>query len=235
MGATYGCYTGLKVFSLLGDLIAFPGEVGGAGLWEFLAQEFPSTSTDSILQSAKNGSDAMLASVKDATIISDSYEVNSDTYNPGSLLYLDRVDDANTYLTLLSMAVVGSLENRYGAPSPNYHKSVPLPWTTAALTEGDGCAFAAALLNMSDGFAFLGSRTSSGVGEAYTQVHTFLNLALDTACAAGCTACGGGVSCTSCPYSLRDRSTCTGVNTDTNSCATAGIITFVNASWAGPP
>lgn len=176
-----------------------------------------------------------MAIVNPATILVPADTVNSTSNNPGSLLYTDRTTDANSYLLFMSMSLMGSLQNRYGSPSANYHKSTSLPWTTAPNTLGDGCAFASALLNYKDAITAVSTESSASIAAVYTKIGTFLSLSVDTACSAGCTLCGGSVSCTSCPFSLRDRASCTGLVTDVNSCAAAGIAIFVNSSWPGPP
>ena len=238
--SAYACFAQLKVLSVALNLTQFQGSLGGAGLWTFLVQEFPSTASpdDRIPESAENGIDAVLAAVNPGAVIATSDWINKSTFNPGVLLSSERIDDANSYLTFLSMALIGSLLNRYGAPYPNYKRSVALPWTSASATKGDGCAMAAAMLNFFDGISFLSSTASGTTGAAFTSVGTLLTAGLGLACEAGCLACaaaGSSVSCTGCPLNLRDRSSCTGQNSDVNSCAAAGIASFINSSWSVGP
>ena len=237
MASTYGCYATINFFKVLGDLTSFSGNLGGSGLWELLAQEFPSilVPDDKIPQAAEYGTDALMSTITPGTLVIPAYAINATSNNEGSLLSTDRTSDANAYLTFMSMALIGSLENRYGLPTSNYHKSTNLPWTTATGTPGNGCAFASALLNYFDGIKIVSTTASSSVASVYQKIETFLDLALTAACVQGCTTCGGTVSCTTCPVTLRSRDSCTGLVTDQNSCAAAGIITFVNASWSGPP
>ncbi len=235
MAATYACYSNVNIFKILSDTIDFPGDLGGSGLWEFFAKEFPSTANpdDKRPQAALNGMDAVMSIISPTMITVPGYMVNSTSYNPGSLLYTDRIDDANALLTFLGMSFVGSMENRFGLPTSNYHKSVALPWADATLTKGDGCAFAAALLHISDGISYISDSAPANVSESYSTIKEFLIPSMNTGCAAGCLLCG--ISCSACPISLRDRTSCTGEVTDINSCAAAGIIAFVNSSWQGPP
>jgi hypothetical protein len=236
--SVYGCFAGIQVLPLIQDLIDFPGDIGGSGIWEFLAKEFPSTTTpsdDKKPQAAMNGLDALFAALKPGIVLIPSTLVNSGTSNPGSILATDRIDDSNSYLPFMSMALIGTLQNRYGKSDSSYHQTVDLPWTTADQTKGDGCAFASALLSLQDGIKFVSASAPSNVATTYGKINTFLSTALDAACNVGCTIiCGGSVTCTTCPTNLRDRNSCTGTNTDANSCATAGIIKFVNTSWQGP-
>lgn len=235
--SVYGCFAGIQILPLIQDLIDFNGDLGGAGFWEFLAKEFPSTATpadDKKPQAAMNGLDALFAATKSGIIILPSSLVNQKTFNPGSILSSDRVDDSNSYLPFMSMALIGTLQNRYGSPDSNHHQTVLLPWEDPTKIKGDGCAFASGLLNLLDGMQFVAKSATSQVSTVYNKINTFLSTALDAGCSVGCTLCGGSVSCSTCPTSLRDRTSCAGTNTDTTSCAASGIIKFVNTSWQGP-
>jgi hypothetical protein len=238
MASTYGCYSGVNVFKNIGDLVAFGSSLNGSGLWEFMAQEFPSSATptdDKVPTTAEYGIDAIQATIGTSVIPVAQYMINATGYNPSTLLYTDRTNDANTYLTFLAMALMGSLENRYGVPTANHHKSTALPWTSASLTAGDGCAFTSAILNFYDGIQYLAASAPANVASKFSAITSLLNTGLNLACTDGCLLCGGSVSCTSCPTTMRSRASCTGTTTDVNSCAAAGIVTFVNSSWTGPP
>ncbi len=237
MASTYGCYSKINIFNIFSDIINFPASLGGSGFWEFLAQEFYSTASpdDRIPQSAMNGMDAVMSIINPDTITIPSNILNLDVNNPRTLLSSDRRDDANAYIIFLGMALMGSLQSRYGSPTANNHKSVNLPWDLPANTQGDGCAFSAALLNMIDGIdSVLAVALVSN--DNYEKILSFLKPAINAACAFGCaTTCAGAVTCTSCPITLRNRDSCSGLTTDVNSCAAAGISLFVNSSWQGPP
>lgn len=239
--ASYGCYAKINVLNNLYDLESFSGNLAGSGFFEFLVQEFPSTASpdDKVPTSAEDGMDAVMAAIQPGTVLVSSDLVSTDSNNVISLLYSDRTDDANSYLTFLGMSLVGSLLDRYGAPTSNYHKSQTLPWTTPTAVTSDGCAVAAGLLNFSDGLEAITAASPTSVAALYSKIGSTLTTGLNTACSAGCSACaslpGSTVSCTTCPLSLRNRSSCTGLDTDTNSCAAAGIVTFVNTTWSGPP
>jgi hypothetical protein len=236
MAATYGCYSGIRLLTVIDDLLNFSGEIGGSGFWEFLADEFPSITTpdDRKPQAAAAGIDATLATLKPGAFLVSSTTVNITTPNPGSLLAIDRIDDANAYLTFLAMALLGTMENRFSLPTSDNHQSQDLPWTTYDKTKGDGCNFASGLLNFYDGITFLKEAAPDNISAVYEKIQSFLGSALDQACSAGCTFCNSSVSCTACPTSLRNRDSCTGESTDVNSCAASGLVLFVNASWLGP-
>lgn len=235
--SAYGCSSKIDLFLVMNDLVSSNRDLAGSGFFEFLAVEFASVASpdDKVPQSAEFGIDAVFATLKPGTILATATTVNSTSYNPGSIIVADRLDDANAYLTFLSMALMGSLQSRNGAVLSNGHKGQDLPWSSATETKGDGCAYASAVLNFIDGLNFLQSQAPSSAAAQFTKIANFFNAGLDQACSFGCTLCGGSVSCTSCPRSLRDRSSCTGLATDTNSCAAAGIAYFVNQVWTGPP
>ena len=226
MAAVYGCYAKVSIFQILNDMVSSGANFAGAGLWTFMATEFASTANpdDKIPLSAENGTDAILATLNLGTLLDPTDTVNSTSYNPGSLIVSDRTTNANTYLTFMSMALMGSLLSRYGV-------SNSLPWTTATSMKGDPCAFVSSVLNFYDGLSYIQTSAPASVAPKYAAISGLLSTGLNAACSAGCTLCGGSVSCTSCPTTLRDRSSCTGLSTDVNSCAGSGIVLFVNASW----
>jgi hypothetical protein len=226
MAAVYGCYARVNVFQILSDMLMFEGDFGGGGLWDFLSEEFVSTSNpdDKLPIAAENGTDALVATLKLGTLLDPSSTVNSTSNNPGSIIVDDRTSDANTYLAFMSMSLMGSLLSRHGVAKE-------LPWITADDMQGNGCSFVSGLLNYYDGLSFIASAAPSNVGAIISNITNLLVTGLDGACNAGCLLCGGTVTCDVCPTSLRDRSSCTGSTTDVNSCAGAGVILFVNSSW----
>jgi hypothetical protein len=234
--AAYGCQANINFFKLLGDFTSFGGDFSGSGFWEFMTYEFPSTSSpdDRRPIAAEYGIDALFSILNPGTILIPSLTVNSSTDNPGSMLVDDRSSDSNAYLTFMSMALMGSLQSRYGLPGSDHKQTVALPWSVSTNTKGDGCAFVSGLLNFYDGLTYIQQSAPSNIASIYSEIATLLNGGLSAACQAGCMLCGGSVSCTECPTTLRDRSSCTGLATDVNSCAAAGVINFVNTSWDGP-
>ena len=235
--SAYGCVATVNFADILTDFVSFPGSFAGSGLFEFLAQEFPSTLNpdDKILEAASLGTDALLAMVYPGTVFVPSHTVNSGTNNPGSLFITDRVPDSNSYLMFIAMAMMGAIENRYLSPLPNYHKGVPIPWMTPATSVGTGCAYSSALLNFYDSLQSVVNSAPPSVQSRYAVISGFLSTGLNTACNIGCLTNGCTMGCSTCPTTLRNRNSCTGATTDVNSCASAGLSTFVNATWAGPP
>lgn len=233
---SYACLDGIEFFKIIGDLTSSGDNFSGSGLWEFLAQEFPSTTVpvdDKKPLYAESAMDALMATLNPPGVILPADEVNSASYNPGSIEFTDRTDDANSLMALVTMAQMGTLLSRGGLPSANGHKSQDLPWTSAATTPGEGCAFVAALLQFDDSLQFMSQTAPGKAGQVFSTINTFLGTILNAGCMAGCTLCG--ITCSSCPTTLRDRNSCTGSGTDPNSCAAAGLLMAVNASWVGPP
>jgi hypothetical protein len=232
--ASYGCSATVDVFQIISDLTS-ASNLNGSGLWKFLVKEFPSKSSpdDKIPTTAAYGIDAVMSAIKTGTTIVSADEINSTTHNPGSILLTDRIQDANSYLTFLAMAQMGSLLYRNGVPNTStYVKTVSLPWLTAATVKGDGCAFTSGLLNLIDGLDSIVSYVPSSSKSSFQSIISYLSSSTDAACAVGCTViCAGSVSCSRCPTTLRNRNSCTGLTTDVNSCAAAGLAYFVNESW----
>ena len=232
----YACYTGFKLFTFISDLTSFTGNLAGGGFWEFLVQAFPSTLTpgDQVYESSQSSMRALLAVVNTGTPTLGEGWVNLNTPNPGSLILNQRKDSSNTFLPFMAMASLGSLLSRYGVPDSSSRQTQVLPWDNPTQTQGNGCAFASSALLFLDSLSYLQSYSSSAAGEAYGQIQSYLSTALDGACAVGCVSCGGSVSCSSCPFLLRDQSQCAGTVTDVYSCAAAGIGALVNFDWQGP-
>ncbi|MEO5969584.1 MAG: hypothetical protein ABIQ95_06625 [Bdellovibrionia bacterium] len=232
--ASYGCAAKVNIFQVLSDMTK-ASNLGGSGLWKFLAGEFPSVASpdDKMPTAAGLGTDAAMAAVGDGTLIVPTVKINATSHNPGSLILGDRITDANSYITFLSMSLMGSLLYRDGRPNATtLVKTVPLPWQTAPTAVGNGCAFAAALLNFFDGLDAITGASPATIQASYKVISSFLTTGVNTACGLGCSLiCGGASTCTSCPTTLRDRNSCTGLTTDANSCAAAGLAAFVSSSW----
>ncbi len=253
MASTYGCLVGIDLMALLGNLVGFKGNLAGSGFFEFLVQEFPSIATpvdDKMPHAAEQGIDAALAIVNGGTFFLPAYTVNSTGHNPGSLLVSDRTSDANSYLTFLSMGLMGSILSRYGSVNAAHHRTVDLPWIfdRASVTPystppwpvasvADGCALASGMLHFVDAVGSIEAHAISTVSGLYSKMGNFLLQGLDLACFLGCTECalqGGVVTCPVgmvCPMTLRDRSSCQNSINDINTCAAAGIAYFINTEW----
>ena len=236
--SAHACNAGVQFFPLVGELIS--SNIVGSGFWMTMARLFPSKINDIKVESGWFATDALMATLKGGTVLIPSTTINSGTDNPGSIKGQDRTNDANLFTFFVSLSTIGALQNRYSATNPsNYHKTQVLGYTAAKpqgwalpanMTE-EGCSFASALLNMVDSTANI---TNAGLLQNAFSAISNLGVAFDAACEAGCTgALPTGCtfpagSCASCPISLRKRDSCTPVDTDINSCAAAGIISFIN-------
>lgn len=246
MASVYGCYTGINVMTLLGALATNPSAMSGAGFWRFLTQYFPSTTaaSDRKLETALFGIDAAQSALQASIVLNPLYTVNSAGYNPRSLVTSDRMEDMNFYLTFLGMAGMGAIQNRYGSPDASYIKTVDLPGETAVTVTSVSCKYAAAMINFMDGVHSAAESSSGPIGSTLVQLDEAFTTLISQSCDAGCQGTappfGGVVSgcalsaCAGCPTAMRNtEAVCAGLATDENSCATAGLINFINNSPLG--
>ena len=261
--SAYGCHAHINFINVINALSSAPN-LGGSGFFEFAQQTFLSTlGQDKVVEGAGLGTDALMAVMTPGQVIVPQFEINIATPNPGSLIVTDRIQDSNMYLMMMSLALIGGVESRDGAPLANHHKGAPMPWTQsdASGMNADGCAYASALLNFGDALKTTLNAIAGNAQSAFQQISTGFVQTLDQACAIGCQNipvpngtpllnpsgvwptdnCTAAVPCTNatgCPISLRNRNSCTQLTSDVNSCAAAGIVNFVNNSsvgWQGPP
>ncbi len=244
--SAYGCGANIDFLNVLNAMIQNSSALGGSGFWSFLTQQFPSTVTDTRAESAYLGFDAVHSMLLSGIIVPSSYQVNTGTYNVGSTRYADRDSDANAYLTFLSIAAIGAMNNRYGSPNPTtYIKTVDLPWTTAATVDSNGCSYASAIVNMLDGLHATASAVGGAASTSLTTVLNAFDTVINAACDVGCqniavptwtqSGCTVTTACATCPTALRNRNSCQGIPADQVSCAAAGIVNFINkdltAGW----
>lgn len=232
--SAYGCKANVNFFGNLDSITSSTSSLSPTQFWGFTARTWPSVSvSDQKVESAVIAMDTLLTVLKSGAAVSSSNAVFTGTHNPGSIFATDREDEANVLMVFVTMALVGELNYRYGAPDANYNQTVNLPWTIAnssSMTNAAGCAYGAALSNLFDAATAAQSAVSGSAANAFSSILT-IKAGLDIACTTGCTTCGGAVSCGNCPSTLKNRQSCTAVTTDVNSCAAAGIATSVNASW----
>jgi hypothetical protein len=264
--SAYGCSAGIDFFGLVGQIVTDSGQLAlsssGTGLWSLMAELFPSqTGQDYKMEGAFYATDALEAVLNTGVLVLPENQVNAGTSNVGSVLAEDRTIDSNLYLLFVAMAGIGTVESRYGGTlEANFNKGAALPWTSVAAMNADGCGLAASVLNFFDAIAQAESELPTNLDKTLTQLNGVTAL-LDKACAYGCSntspdsdtvvnkaifdpnstwvlsGANLGTPCTVCPFSLRNRSSCTGVATDVNSAAAAGLINFLNnsvAGWPGP-
>jgi hypothetical protein len=219
--ASHGCRTGLGFFEKL-DALA-NADLMNNGPWRAITLAFPSILGDNKVESSFFASDALQSWLKPDVVVFNPYRLTFDPYNPGSLRAADLELDSNIYLVMISMATIGTLHNRYGAPNAVGAPTKTLPWSTLARMDEEGCGYVSAILNMKDALV--------EVGDAVSQMSNVLSsvlvasLGFDAACQAGCTACG--LSCSGCPATLRHRSVCSRTlpsTVDVEACAAAGLV-----------
>lgn len=253
--SAYACEANINFFGLVADL----GTVNltGSVLWESLTQLFPSVSTDSRVTGGQFSLDSLFAIRKGNIVTPPEYIINAGTQHPGVLVAAHRTEDSNLYAMLVTMSLIGSLQNRYGAPDGAYQKTKALGriagnpdgWMDATFVDSHACTYASSVLSLIDTITVVGSTLANTIGGSLATninaIATTYSAALDVACEAGCQgtdAISSGCafpagSCTPCPISLRNRNSCTSAVTDKNSCAAAGIINFINTNalgWQGP-
>lgn len=241
--AANACAANINFFQLVSDLAT--NNIVGNELWVTLTLLFPSSLTDQRLTGGQNAMDALFAIRRPGTLTPPEYLINSTSANPGTLVAGHRTEDSNTYSMLVSMALIGSLQNRYGAPLANYHRgqklgtsaSFPNGWETVGAVDVNACTYAGAILTLFDSIEQIGPTLAASFGSTGATLvasATAFTALLSTACDAGCVTCGFAAgSCTTCPIELRDRFSCTGIATDKASCSAAGIAQFMNSTPAG--
>lgn len=240
------CIANVNFFQFVSDL--GNNSIIGSDLWVTLTKLFPSASSDQRVTGAQNALDALFAIKIPGTIDPPASIINGTTPHPGTLVASHRTEDSNIYGMIVSMAAVGALQNRYGAPAANWHKTQklgqttgnPNGWEDATQVDVYACTYAGAVLTLVDSIvqvsSSIGSSFGSSIGGDLTAAATTYSLLFNAACDAGCTACGlGAGTCDPCPITLRNRNSCTGLATDVNSCAAAGIASFMDTNALGWP
>lgn len=237
------CAASINFFQLISDLGS--ANIVGNELWVTLTQLFPSSLSDQRVTGGQNAIDALFAIRRPGVLTPPPYVVNSTSVNPGTLVASHRTDDSNVYSMLVSMSLIGSLQNRYGLPTAAYHRgqkiglsaSYPNGWETVAAVDVNACTYAGAILTLFDSITQVAPTISASLGTVGTTLvtaATTYSALLNAACDAGCVTCGFAAgSCTPCPTELRDRFSCTGLATDKVSCSAAGIAQFMNSTPAG--
>jgi hypothetical protein len=219
----------------------------GMYLWRTASKLFYSASSSTLkaqVLSSQNASDASLSQIKPGYYVSDVYAINPLSFNVGSTLASDRITDANFYQFLMSLAAIGSLQNRYSAPSTStwkrtqvvgYSSGNTTGWAVATATAGEGCFYASSLLNMVDSLGEVVNTLPDGTLKTNLSLVAGLEALFNAACEAGCngtyavTGCAlTAGTCYPCPRGLRDYAQCTGLVTDKYSCAAAGLANFIN-------
>jgi len=253
--SAYLCAANLK---FLDWITLFDGvSLATASFFTLLTQLFPSVTTDSRSEAARNAMDSLFAIRKIGVITPTAYLVGAGSTHPMSLVSADRTTDSNVYSLMTSMGQIGFLQNRYGAPNPvTFNKTQALGrtasnvngWMLASQVDSNACTYAGSVLTMVDsmvtvvtdiGTNFGGSTFGSSMDVVSAAYQAAFGLACDAGCSgasgSGCTFPVG--TCATCPITLRNPSSCTSQVTDVNSCAAAGLVWFINTQpggWPGP-
>lgn len=239
------CAANLNFFKLVDDLTT--NDLVGNELWVTLTKIFPSSLVDQRVTAGQNALDALFAMRLPGVLSPPEAIVNKSSANPGTLVAGHRTFDANLYSLFVSMSLIGSLQNRYGAPLPNFHRGqklgksalFPNGWESVAAVDVNACTYAGAILTFFDSMSqvgpTIGGSVGGSVGTALVTATSALSTVVNNACDAGCTSCGlPAGSCAVCPIELRNRFSCTGLPTDKASCAAAGLVNFMNSMPNGP-
>ncbi len=244
--AANACAANINFFGLLTDLSE--SNILGNELWVTLTRLFPSTLTDQQVTAGQNALDALFAIRIPGVLTPPEYLVNATSEHPRSMVAAHRTKDSNLYAMMVSMSLIGSLQNRYGAPTGTYNQGQklgftvanPLGWELPAAVDVNACSYAGSVLTLFDSISqvsdTIGSSLGGPVGGALTTASTLFTGVLNMACDAGCQACGlAAGACDPCPTTLRNRFSCTGLVTDVNTCAATGIAQFMNSGPLGWP
>lgn len=247
--SAYACFAGVFFFKMVGDIGDNAGSLGGAGLWALMTKLFPSTTDDRVVESALYSMDALMAILRNDVVLTETNLFNKETYNPASAAASDRYGNSNAFLFFVSMAAIGGIQNRFGAPdSTTFAKTKDLKWETAATVDADGCAYASSIVNFIDALGGVASSVTGQLAKNLTTIQSAFETVIFAACDIGCkntdvSALFTGwkqsgctvvnAECAKCPASLRNRKSCTGKTDDLPSCAAAGIVNFINHNPAG--
>lgn len=240
------CAANVNFFQLVSDLGS--ENLVGSEMWVTFTKLFPSTLTDQKVTGGQNALDALFAIKVPGSLTPAQYEINTTTPNPGTLVAANRTQDSNIYAMLVSMSLIGSLQNRYGAPDGSYHKTKklgatvgnPNGWEDPTAVDVNACTYAGAVMTFFDSITqvstLLNSSLGSSLGGTLTAAATTYTALFNSACDAGCQSCGMPAgSCNPCPTEMRNRNSCTGVATDKPTCAAAGLVDFIDNNALGWP
>jgi hypothetical protein len=258
--AAQACAAGMSnTFRFVGQLAENSGSLGGATFWKVMTQLFYSSDTDTLdtrVQAGWNATDALQSMLQLGAVVASANQVNADTFNVGSTIPADRLADANAYLIFVSMAMIGSIQSRYGGPNPSTFGrgqtlgatvANPDGWTKATSVDETACSYASSVVNMLDGINEVTGLLSGTLKNSLESISGAFSAQIADACNAGCrggmhngvnyaiTGCSfaddicEGTDETPCVSALRDRTSCTGQVSNRATCAAAGIARFVSA------
>ncbi len=229
--SAHACNSGIALYNVLMNL----STISSTDPIADFVRLFPSTASDSKLQSAWYAMDALQTVLNPGAVVSTADQVIPNVHNVGSDLIQDRVLDAKIYGLFVSMAIIGETGNRYGNPSATYTQGTDFAWTTKAAvqndTTGSACALASSFLNFFDSTQSALTLLSGGASANVSAIITLLQTPLLNAGNTQCTVVDGysAAQCSAAVIRLRYRASCN--ETGAIASYAAGLIQAINLAW----
>jgi hypothetical protein len=104
------CAANINFFQLITDLASV--SLVGSGIWSSMTQLFPSSLADQRVTAGQNSLDALFALQVPGSLTPPQYIINASSPSPGTLQAQHRTEDSNLYGMLVSMSLIGALQNR---------------------------------------------------------------------------------------------------------------------------
>lgn len=239
--SSYGCTAGVALYDLIDKVGSTDFSVN---LFKALVQLFPSSSsTDTKMQSLWFMQDVLQTALIPGTVLS-SFDSNvMNPYNTGSVLFRDRIDDANVLLLFSSMANVGVSLNRYGNPNLDYSQGTTLLsiWPNQTAVKNDpvhaSCAIASAMTNWSDSVDAIKVIASGPLGTSLNAISIIMGQIVGGTTSAGYVKCftdvANATKCERAYERLRYRESCYESDKDPDSISSyaVGILGGIDALW----
>jgi hypothetical protein len=228
--SAHACNAGIIMYNVYDNLTS----LGGANPIGEFSRMFPSTVSDSKLQSTWAALDALQTVLLPGSVVSAADQIVPNAYNTGSVLLKDWTTDAKIYAFFLTMALIGETGNRFGSPSATYTQGADYVWTDKATVQADStgtaCALASGFLNFIDSvnsiLTLLPSSSQGSVASALAIIS-----AVETAGTLQCTTLDGysAAQCSAASQRLRYRASCN--ESLPIASFAAGVIKGVNVAW----
>jgi hypothetical protein len=236
--SAHACHAGINFFSFIGELAS--GTFAANTLWSTITKPFAQTAgTAARVQSSFYSTDALLAMLTPGAVIASVNRIEEDPYNLGSSAIGDHPDEAQLYLVLTSMATIGTVHTKLGANASTGAPSSPtsFTWTSLASVDQEACGYASSVLMLFDSLGAVGSSYSqlSSVASTAATVSATMGAVCQLACQTYCpTLSAAGLCTSSCPSTLRHRTSCdrlTPTTEDLEACGALGVISAMEAGW----
>jgi hypothetical protein len=227
--SSQGCRAGINMYQVYEELLSLSS---ANPIGEFV-RIFPSSTTDSKLQSTWAAVDALQTVMLPGAVVATADRTAPNSFNRGSVLTQDLTEDARIYGFFLSMALLGASGNRFGNPSPTYGQGIDYTWTTKVLvqadTTGTACSLATGLLLFLDSAQFIQSKLPSSSASAVGAALGVLNAVTTFGDAKCLLAIGSASVCSAAKQRLLYRGACE--ETDAAAAYAAGLIEGLNTLW----